>query len=99
MKQKCGCNCLHAVSFGLACGVLWGIILFIMAIFAGTFGNYGVGFVMAMSTLYVGYHATFIGALIGAVWGFLDGFIGGMVFIWLYNVFCRKFCRCEPESK
>ena len=98
MKEKCECKGLHIPSFGLALGILWAIILFIMAVFAGIAGGYGIGFVDGVGSIYIGYHPTFIGALIGAAWGFLDGFIGGMLFAWFYNAFARKFCRSKTAS-
>ena len=93
MEKKCKCGGLQVQSFGLTLGIIWAVVLFVMAVFAGVTGRYGFGFVQGVGSVYVGYHPTFVGALIGMVWGFLDGFIVGMVFAWLYNVFCNKFCK------
>ena len=67
---------LHAVSFGLALGIIWGLGMLITAIFA-SFTGWGSMFITTMGSVYIGYSPTFIGALIGGALGFLDGFIGG----------------------
>ncbi|WP_226646525.1 bacteriophage holin [Microbulbifer variabilis] len=70
-------------ALGVAIGVLWAIYVFFCGITA-MFG-WGVELVDTLSSLYIGYAATFIGALIGAVWGFVDGYIAGVVIAWIYN--------------
>lgn len=47
--------------------------------------NWGTAFVELLSSLYIGYKATFLGSIIGATWGFIDAGIGGAIVGWLYN--------------
>ena len=50
---------------------------------------YGEHFLITMSSVYPGYHATpAIGdVLVGACYGALDGGVAGGLFGWLYNLF------------
>lgn len=71
----------HAL--GVAIGVLWAIYVLFCGIIA-IFG-WGVALVDALSSLYVGYSPSILGAVIGAVWGFIDGYIAGVVIALIYN--------------
>jgi hypothetical protein len=77
---------LGVVSFGLALGLTWAIFVFVLGIVAGFLG-WGVGIGVALSTLYVGYDATLIGAIAGAVWAFVNGLVAGVLIAWFYNRF------------
>lgn len=70
-------------ALGLSIGVLWAIYIFCCGIFA-IFG-WGTELVKVLSSLYLGYAASFGGAIVGAIWAFVDGYIGGAVVGWLYN--------------
>ena len=76
--NKCAPNAL-----GVAIGILWAAHVFFCGITA-MFG-WGVSLVEVLSSLYLGYAPTLIGAFIGAVWGFVDGYIAGAVIAWIYN--------------
>ncbi|MCB1112927.1 MAG: bacteriophage holin [Chlamydiales bacterium] len=69
---------------GLAGGILWGVMMFIMT-FANIFFGYGTTFLNLMADVYPGYSVSYIGSLIGLGYGFLDGFIGLYILAWLYN--------------
>jgi hypothetical protein len=101
--KKCGCRPLSPVAFGLAAGVIWAVALFVAAIIHMIGGTaYGAGMVTSLSHVYIGYSATFGGAVIGALWGFFDIGIGFLVFAWLYNCFSganRKTCGCAGGKK
>ena len=75
-------------AFGLAVGIVWGVGMFVLGIIAMAFG-YGDRFVEILSSLYIGYKATFLGSIVGAVWGFIDAGIGGIIVAWLYNKFAK----------
>lgn len=77
-------NMLDVRKFSLALGLTCAIGAFLLGIFAWIWG-WGEGIVVLASSLYIGYKATFLGAIIGAIWGFIDGFIGGAIFAWIYN--------------
>ena len=78
---------LDARAMALAVGILWSALIFLSA-FMAMFG-WAVGLVDVMGGLYIGYQATFIGAIIGAIWAFIDGYVGGLIVVWLYNKFAK----------
>jgi len=51
--------------------------------------KWGTEFVAPMSSLYIGYKATWPGSIIGFFWGFVDAGIGGVLIAWLYNKFSK----------
>ena len=79
---------LNIKALGMGCGVLWAVYIFLAGITA-MFG-WGNSLVDVMSSLYIGYEASILGAVIGAVWGFIDGFILGVVIAWVYNKFSSE---------
>jgi len=80
---------LNPKNLGLAGGVLWGVMAFVMSLLA-TGTGYGAGFVGALGGLYIGYGEGIMGSILGLVYGFLDGFIGLYILGWLYNLFEKK---------
>jgi len=79
---------LNVRAFGLACGVTWGLAMFIMGVI-DIFTSWGDALGALMSTLYIGYSPTILGSFIGGIWGFVDAGIGGMAVAWLYNKFAK----------
>jgi len=79
---------LNVKALTLALGFSWAICV-LFAGWAAIFG-WGAGFVEIMSSMYIGYEASFIGGLVGAVWGFVDGAIAGLLISFLYNFFSSK---------
>lgn len=75
---------INAKNFGLACGILWAVGIFILGIIS-TYTNWGAAMQDIIASVYIGYNAGWIGAIVGAIWAFIDGFIGGFILIWLYN--------------
>ena len=75
---------LNAKAFGLACGILWGLVIFVATVWLLVRG-YGGAQIMTLDHFYIGYSYSYVGAVVGAIWGFIDGFIGGWLFAWLYN--------------
>jgi hypothetical protein len=76
--EKC-----QPVALGVAIGVLWALYCACLAISA-MFG-WGNGLVAPLSSLYIGYDASIVGAIVGAVWAFIDGFVAGYIIAWVYN--------------
>lgn len=103
MKNKCQCQ-LSPLAMGLSLGCVWGLSMLFTGLLACYF-SYGKPFVLAMSTMYVGYEPSVVGSLIGGAFGFIDGLIGGLLIGWFYNCFvgCSVCCcntSCEtPKSK
>ncbi|VAW59829.1 hypothetical protein MNBD_GAMMA11-108 [hydrothermal vent metagenome] len=75
---------LNVKGLAIALGSAWGFCM----LFAGWASIYGwaIEFVDIMGSVYIGYEATFIGAIIGAIWGFVDGATGGLMIAVIYNV-------------
>ena len=80
---------LHVTAFALACGLTWGIFVFMVALVA-MFWGLGSAWVNLIGDLYLGTAATWGGAFIGLIWAFVDGFIGALIFVLLYNYFAKK---------
>ena len=79
---------LHAVKFGLACGIVSGICIALTTL-AGISGFLG-GFPLWNALILdiygrFGYSLSLPGVLIGAVYGFIDAFIATWVFALVYN--------------
>ena len=65
------------------------IFVFVLGVVAAAFG-WGVQLAAALSSLYIGYGPTFVGAIAGAVWAFVDGLIAGVLIAWFYNRFLLR---------
>ena len=76
---------LNKLNLGLAAGLTFGLGFFLLGLGA-TYFDWGTPIVELIGSGYVGYEATFIGAVAGAVWGFVDGLVGGYIFAWFYNM-------------
>ena len=79
---------LNKKAFGLTCGILWGLIVFVATLWVMFRG--GGNTLALIDKFYFGYSISYAGAFIGLVWGFIDGFIGGWIFAWLYNRFIKS---------
>jgi len=76
---------LHAVKFGLACGIVSGLLIAVTTL-AGIYGYFAECNALIVSMYgFVGYSVSHLGILLGAVYGFIDGFVLGGIFAWIYN--------------
>ncbi len=79
---------------GLAVGiaVLWGISILGTGIINLFAPHYGEHFLLTMSSIYPGYHATrtLTGVLVGTGYGIVDGAIAGFLVAWIYNLFAPE---------
>jgi hypothetical protein len=82
---------LSACKFGFAFGAIWALGVLLLGWSAWLCG-YGSAFVALFSSVYLGYAASFLGAIFGALWGFVDFFI----FAWLVAIVYNG-CKC-PRS-
>jgi hypothetical protein len=78
----------HPVKFGLACGIVSAIFVFITTI-AGIYSWLG-GFPLWNALILdiygsLGFDISWLGALLGALFAFIDGFILAIIFAWIYN--------------
>ena len=87
---------LHPIALGLVLGFLWGLSVAMLGIVALHF-DYAVGFVSALSHLYIGFKTTPLGIVIGMLWGFLDFFVFGLLIGWLYNQ-CLNCSYLKPSK-
>jgi tryptophan-rich sensory protein len=74
---------LNVKAFGKALGLVWGLILAVMA-WSACLG-WQMGSVEVVKSSYVGMEASFIGGLIAFVWGFISGFLTGAGLAYFYN--------------
>lgn len=81
---------LNVLALGLACGLIWGLGLFIITWWIIAFDGPQPGETLVLGRIYRGYELTTIGSIIGLAWGFFDGFIGGVIFAWLYNLLAGR---------
>lgn len=78
---------LNKKAFGLASGVLWGVMIFLATIIVLIKGG-GTTLVL-LQQFYVGYDISFIGAVLGLIYGFVNGFICGWILALFYNAFSK----------
>lgn len=75
---------LNVMALGLAAGILWGGVIFLVALANLLWPGYGAGFLELVASIYPGYSpASGIGSVVlGTVYGLIDGVLGGMIFAW-----------------
>lgn len=83
---------LNVRAFSLACGLLWGLGIFLLTWWIIIF-NGATGETTLIGEIYRGYSITAQGSIIGLMWGLIDGLIGGAVFAWLYNRLANRTAR------
>lgn len=76
---------LDAVKLGLAFGIVYALVFFLMGLMGALFGWGGEMFRL-VGGFYRGFTPTVAGALIGAVWGFVVGFVFFALAARVYNV-------------
>ncbi|MFH2028206.1 MAG: bacteriophage holin [Nanoarchaeota archaeon] len=69
---------------GLACGIFWGVMLFVLTLISVPTG-YAATLLNVMMSIYPGYDITYLGSIVGLIYGFIDGFVGLYILIWIYN--------------
>jgi len=88
---------LDVKAFGLALGLVWGGISFLIGVLDMLF-FLGSSWSKMMTMLYMGYVPTLIGSIIGAVWGFIYAAILGSAVAWIYNRLVEEN-KAESEEK
>lgn len=85
---------LNAKVWGLVCGLLLGLAVFVatnwLVIKGGHIdavtGKYVVGpHLRLLSQFFIGYRVSFFGSIIGFLWGFVLGTLGGALIGFIYN--------------
>lgn len=82
---------LNILAFGLACGLIWGVGVFVLAWWVMAFEG-ATGDLLVLGHIYRGFNISPLGSLIGLAWGLCDGFISGLILAAVYNWFasCRQ---------
>ena len=86
---------LNVLAFALACGLMWGVGLFLLTWWIIAFDGV-TNELTLIGRVYRGYTVTPAGSLIGLAWGLADGAVGGAILAWLYNVLSGTGSRQEP---
>jgi hypothetical protein len=84
---------LSATASAIAGAVIWGVYGMLAAgLLNLIWPPYGEHFLLTMSSVYPGYHATrAVGdVLIGTAYGATDGAVAGFLFAWVYNFFVGR---------
>lgn len=80
---------LNVKAFALACGLVWGLGLFLLTwwiiLFEGATGE-----ITTIGRIYRGFNISPVGSVIGLIWALIDGTIGGAIFAWLYNLIAKR---------
>jgi hypothetical protein len=80
---------LNVKAFALACGLIWGVGLFLLTWWIIAFDG-PLGDPTFLGRIYRGYTITPLGSVIGLIWALIDGTIGGGVLAWLYNLLAAR---------
>jgi len=80
---------LDVKAFGLTCGILWGLGIFLMTwwMIAIEGAKPDPTFI---GRIYLGYKITPGGSIVGLVWGLVDGLVSGLIFAWMYNLISAR---------
>jgi len=81
---------LNVKAFALACGLVWGLGLFILTWWIIAFDG-SSNEITLIGRLYRGYNISPLGSIIGLVWALADGTVGGAIFAAFYNWIARRF--------
>jgi len=88
---------LNPKAFALACGLLWGVGVFLLTWWIIAFDG-ATGEVTWIGRVYLGYRVTPVGSVIGLAWAFGDGLIFGAIFAWSYNALCGALGSGERSA-
>jgi len=86
---------LNVKAFALACGILWGLGLFVLTWWVIAFDG-STSEITMIGRLYRGYTISPLGSLLGLLYGFIDAFIGGAILAWLYNRIAGRSAPAAP---
>ena len=71
-------------AFGIASGAILGTGIFLLTVWFILMG-YSGQLLSKLSSIYIGYSISWLGAVLGLIYGFIDGFIFGALFAFIYN--------------
>ncbi|HUU52687.1 MAG TPA: hypothetical protein VMW92_06635 [Candidatus Heimdallarchaeota archaeon] len=80
---------LGVIRLGFTACLVWGGIVFLIALANMVLTGYGDAFLIVIDSIYPGYHMGqwgFAGVIVATLYAALDGFVVGIIFAWLYNL-------------
>ena len=77
------------LAMGLALGIFFGLLVFVMTLANAAIDGYGAAFTDLIDSIYPWYSVSIGGSIVGLVFGLIDGFVTGIVVAWLYNRFVK----------
>ena len=80
---------LNVKAFALACGLVWGVGLFLLTWWIIALDG-ATGEITFLGRIYRGYNISPVGSIVGLVWALIDGAIAGAIFAWLYNLIAAR---------
>ncbi|MHC4665369.1 MAG: bacteriophage holin [Planctomycetota bacterium] len=89
---------LNIKAFGLTCGLVWGIGLFVVTWWIIAFEG-STQEITFIGHVYRGYSISPAGSIVGAAWAFADGLLGGVIFAWLYNLLAVRLKKAESTQQ
>lgn len=89
VKKNNSSKFVDAKKLGLAGGIIWGVVLFLITLISVCTG-YATEFLNLIISIYPGFSITYAGSLVGLVYGFVDGFIALFLLGWIYNGLLKK---------
>ena len=84
---------LSLKALAIASALLWGLgAMFLTGLMYLIAPPYGEHFLLTMSSVYPGFHATrtLADVLVGPGYGLVDGGVCGLLFAWFYNAFAGQ---------
>ena len=78
---------LHKRAFGMATGVVCGVLVFVVTAFSTLFPEGRTWPLSLLSEYFTGYTVSWEGASIGALWGWFVGFVAGWFAAFSFNFF------------
>jgi len=90
-------NKLNVKAFGLALGITWGGLIFILGICNILFFWSNL-LLRLMSMAYVGCRPTVLGNIFSAIWAFIYASIFGFTLAWVYNRIIEEGCIERQEK-
>ena len=76
---------LHALKFGMALGIAYAIVLFVIALVAG-YTSWNPYYLQSAMDVFPGYKPGFVGGIFGAVGGYVFGQVVFGIAGWIYNL-------------
>ncbi len=77
---------IHKLAFGVACGTVFGGLLFAVTMVTVALAPEGAEFMALLDQYFYGYSLSPAGAAVGFFWGFIAGFMAGWFLAFVRNV-------------